>query len=289
VVLTILLPVSALQLPRPLVSAGWLAGHLGDPDLRVVDFRWRLGSRSEQAAYEAGHIPGAVYVNLESDVTGHVPGAGRHPLPAREAFEREMRAAGLGRDSAVVVYDDAGGSIAARLWWLLRYFGHEAVAVLDGGLQAWPGPLATGAETRPPGDFVAGPPREGLKVDFEDVSRLPAGSVLLDARAPERYRGEEEPVDPRAGHIPGARSAPWAGNLGRDHRFLDPATLRRRFEELGAGEGSGVVVYCGSGVTACHDLLALTVAGLEEARLYPGSWSDWSSRPETPAATGEQP
>jgi len=281
--------VSALELPGPLVGAGWLARHRDDPDLRIIDFRWRLGSRSELAAYEAGHIPGAVYVNLDGDVTGHAPDAGRHPLPDRAAFEREMRAAGVDRDSAVVVYDDAGGATAARLWWLLRYFGHGAVAVLDGGLRAWPGALATASETRPPGDFVAGPQLEDLKVDYEDVRRLPEGSVLLDARAPERYRGDVEPVDPRAGHVPGARSAPFRGNLDEHMLFLDPDALRRRYEGLGAGDGTGVVVYCGSGVNACHDLLAMELAGIEGARLYPGSWSDWSSRPETPTATGDEP
>lgn len=270
----------------PLVSGDWLAAHRADPDLRVVDFRWYLDGRSGRAAHEQGHVPGAVFVDLDGDVSGHVAGAGRHPLPEREAFEQAMRAAGLDRSSRVVVYDDAGGFTAARLWWLLRYFGHEAVAVLDGGLQAWPGPLASGPEEPRRGDFVAGPPSEDRKLDYDEVRRLPERWVLLDARSPERFRGEAESVDPRPGHIPGARSAHYGGNLGEELRFLLPGELRRRYEELGAGDGSHVVVYCGSGVSACHDLLAMELAGIEGARLYPGSWSDWSNRPDAEVATG---
>jgi thiosulfate/3-mercaptopyruvate sulfurtransferase len=276
-----------LRLPGPLVGAGWLAEHLGRPDLRVIDFRWYLDGRSGRAAYEAGHVPGAAFVDLAGEVSGHRPGAGRHPLPTPEAFQRAMRAAGVGAGTAVVVHDDATVGTAARLWWLLRYFGHDAAAVLDGGIQGWSGPLATGSETPPPGDLVARPPREELKVDYEDVAGLPPGAVLLDARAPERYRGEVEPVDPRAGHVPGARSAFWRDNLDEGLRFLPPGALRRRFEALGAGEGADVVVYCGSGVTACYDLLAMELAGLGRARLYPGSWSDWSARPDAPVATGD--
>jgi thiosulfate/3-mercaptopyruvate sulfurtransferase len=276
-----------VNLPGPVVGAAWLAEHRDHPDLRVIDLRWYLDGRSGRAAYDAGHVPGAVFVDLEGEVTGHVPNAGRHPLPAPEAFERAMRAAGVGRASTVVVYDDTGGGTAARLWWLLRHFGHASAAVLDGGLAAWPGPLAEGPSDQPPaGDFVAGRPRRAQVVDYEDVRRLPEGSVLLDARAPERYRGEVEPVDPRAGHIPGARSAFFRGNLDAGDRFLPPDALRRRYEELGAADGSRVVVYCGSGVNACHDLLALELAGIEGARLYAGSWSDWSNRPEAPAELG---
>ena len=277
----------ASKLPGPLVDADWLAAHRDDPDLRIIDFRWYLDGRSGLAAYEAGHVPGAAFVDLAGDVTGHVPGAGRHPLPAAVAFERAMRAAGVGSDSVVIAYDDTGGSTAARLWWMLRYFGHDAAAVLDGGLAAWPGPLATGVEQPGPGDFTAGPPRDHLKVDYEDVRRRSEDVVLLDARAPERYRGEVEPVDPRAGHVPGARSAFFGGNLDDQLRFLPADALRRRYEALGAAGGADIVVYCGSGVTACHDLLALERAGIPGARLYVGSWSDWSSRPDAPIATGE--
>lgn len=271
----------------PLIDAGWLAAHLDDPDLRILDFRWYLDGRSGRAAYDAGHVPGAVFVDLDGDVTGHRPGAGRHPLPEREAFERAMREAGVGRRDRVVVYDDQGAFVAARLWWMLRYFGHGAVAALDGGLQAWSGPLEAVPATPPPGDFVAAPPREEMKLDFEEVRALPPDVVLLDARAPERFRGEVEPVDPRPGHIPGARGAHFGGNLRDDLRFRSPEELRRRFEELGGGDGSLVVAYCGSGVSACNNLLAMEIAGLTGARLYPGSWSDWSSRPGAPIATGE--
>jgi thiosulfate/3-mercaptopyruvate sulfurtransferase len=200
-----------------------------------------------------------------------------------------MREAGVGRDSAVVVYDDSGGTVAARLWWMLRYFGHERAAVLDGGIQAWPGSLSTEVEVPAPGDFAAAPPREEMKVDYEDVRRLAGGTLLLDARPADRYRGENESIDPRPGHIPGALSAPATGNLGEGRRLRPAAELRQRFEALGVQDPAEVVVYCGSGVSACHDLLAMELAGLSGARLYPGSWSEWSTHPEAPAATGQEP
>ena len=272
----------------PLVDASWLAGHLDDPRVRVIDFRWEEG-RPGRAGYEAGHIPGAAFVDLEAEgSSGHGTGGGRHPLPQRGDFEEAMRAAGVDRDSLVVVYDDHGGFTACRLWWMLRYFGHAAVAVLDGGLAGWTGPLETGSPTIPRGDVVAREPRTGMKLDYDDVRHLPRDAVLLDARRAERYRGEEEPVDPRAGHIPGARSAPWGGNLDEGGRLRSPDELRRRFGDLGVHEGADVVAYCGSGVSACVNLLALEVAGLPGARLYPGSWSDWSTRPEAPVATGDE-
>lgn len=272
----------------PLVDAAWLAGHHRDPDVRVVDLRWYVDGRSGRAAYEAGHVPGAVFVDLDA-ISAHEPRRGRHPLPDPAQFEAAMRAAGVGRDTAVVVYDDAGGAVAARLWWMLRYFGHERAAVLDGGLQAWRGPLSTEAVHPAAGDFAAGSPRDEMKLEYEDVRALPGAVLLLDARPPERYRGETEPVDPVAGHIPGARSAPTRGNLGEDLRFRSPEELRRRYEKLGAGDGRDVVVYCGSGVSACHDLLAMELAGLSGARLYPGSWSEWCAQPDAPVATGEVP
>jgi thiosulfate/3-mercaptopyruvate sulfurtransferase len=272
----------------PVVSAAWLAEHHDDPDVRVVDLRWYLDGRSGRAAYEAGHVPGAVFVDL-NDISGHEPGLGRHPLPERESFERELREAGVGRDSAVVVYDDGGGVVAGRLWWLLRYFGHERAAVLDGGIQAWTGPLSAEPANPAPGDFVAGPPRVAMRLDYEHVRGLPAGTPLLDARPAERYRGETEPVDSQAGHIPGAVSVPAPGNLGGDLRFRSPEELRRRFEEAGVEDGADAVVYCGSGVSACHDLIAMELAGLPGARLYIGSWSDWSNRPDAPVATGPLP
>jgi thiosulfate/3-mercaptopyruvate sulfurtransferase len=272
----------------PLVSATWLREHLRDPDLRVVDLRWYLDGRSGREAYSGGHIPGAVFVDLDRDLTGP-SGAGRHPLPSAEQVTAAMRRAGVSRDTRVVVYDDAGGSVAARLWWLLRWFGHGAVAVLDGGLDAWEGPLEKDPAACPPGDFAAREPDPGQVVRFEEMRELGAGARVLDARAPERYRGEREPIDPRAGHVPGARSAFWKDNLRRDGRFLDAESLRARFRELGVESGEGTIAYCGSGVNACHDLLALEVAGLPGARLYAGSWSDWSSHPDAPVATGGEP
>ena len=269
----------------PLVDAGWLAGALDDPRVRVIDFRWYLDGRSGLEAYRSGHVPGAVFVDLDGAVTGHRPGAGRHPLPEREAFQRVMREAGVNRDSQVVVYDDQGGSPAARLWWLLRYFGHDAVALLDGGLRSWSGQLATGDETAPQGDFVAGQPRDEMKLDYKEVRDLAATSLLVDARSPQRFRSELEPIDPVAGHIPGATNAPWEGNLGPDGRLKSPEELRRRFAAIGIQNGSEAVAYCGSGVSACMNLLALEVAGLGGARLYPGSWSDWSNRPDAEIAT----
>jgi len=270
------------------VDAAWLSEHHARPDVRVIDLRWYLDGRSGRAAYEAGHIPGAVYVDLAS-ISGREPGRGRHPLPDAELFQAAMREAGVGAGTTVVVYDDSGGTVAGRLWWMLRYFGHERAAVLDGGIQAWTGDLSTATDAPPPGDFTAAAPRTELKLDYEDVRALPEGTLLLDARAGDRYRGESEPVDARAGHIPGARSAPASGNLTEDRRMRSPEELRQRFADLGVTDGAGVVVYCGSGVSACHDLLALEVAGLPGARLYPGSWSDWSNRPDAPVATGEEP
>jgi thiosulfate/3-mercaptopyruvate sulfurtransferase len=197
-----------------------------------------------------------------------------------------MRRAGVNPRSRVVVYDDAGGFSAARLWWLLRRFGHAQVAVLDGGLQSWPAELETSEPAVPAGDYVAIAAAPGQVLDLEAVRTRGRDTVLLDARAGERYRGETEPMDPRAGHIPGALNAYWLENLGPDGRFLPPAELRARYARLGVEAGEQVVAYCGSGVSACHDLLALEVAGLGRGRLYEGSWSDWSRHPEVAAETG---
>jgi len=249
----------------------------------VIDFRWYLlPDRKGSDEYASGHIPGAVFVELD-DVTGK--GHGRHPLPKLSQFQRAMRQAGVGDRSRVVVYDDTGGSVAARLWFLLGYFGHSAQAVLDGGLQAWGGPLETEVPTVQPGHFRAELAGAGRVLDFEEVRSL-SGVPLIDARAGERYRGETEPVDPKAGHVPGALSAPFADNLGPDGRFKSAAELRRRYEALGAANGA--VFYCGSGVNATHHLLAMEIAGLPNARLYAGAWSDWSRR-DAPVATGSEP
>lgn len=270
----------------PLVSADWLREHLHDPDVRVIDFRWYLLDRNGHDEYVRGHIPGAVFVDLEA-VTGKQDSnaRGRHPLPTADKFQSEMRKAGVDKNTKVVAYDDAGGSIAARLWFLLGWFGHDAQAVLDGGMQACGGPLETAVTTPAAGSFQSSEPDRTRILDFEDVRRLD-GVPILDARASERYRGEKEPVDPKAGHIPGALSAPWTDNLGPDGRFKSPVKLRERFAALGAENDA--VVYCGSGVNATHHLLAMDVAGLRNGRLYAGSWSDWSQR-DAPVATGKDP
>jgi thiosulfate/3-mercaptopyruvate sulfurtransferase len=271
----------------PIVSGDWLKDHLRDPDVRVIDFRWYLlDHKKGRDEYLRGHIPGAVFVDLEL-VTGapSKTNRGRHPLPANWQLQDEMQKAGVGEATKVVVYDDAGGSVAARLWFLLGWFGHGAQAVLDGGLQAWDGPLSTANESVERGAFRSKPPDRTRILEFEAVQQL-EGVPLLDARTGERYRGDEEPVDPKAGHIPGALSAPWKDNLGPDGRFKSPAELRARFSELGADNGA--VLYCGSGVNATHGILAMEIAGLRGARLYAGSWSDWSNR-DAPVATGNDP
>lgn len=283
---------------RPIVSTDWLAARLDDPALRIADVRWYLDPRrSGRAAYRAGHVPGAVFLDVDADLAapGGGPGRplGRHPWPPPEQVERVMGRAGIGPGVTVVAYDDQAGAIAARLWFLLRVHGHAEVAVLDGGLAKWIAegrPLEGDERTPPPAAFRARlePGRVLSKGDVAGLLGAP-GAVVLDARAPERYRGESEPVDPRAGHIPGALSAHYGGNLtpGAQPVFLPAEALRLRYERLGAAAGQAVV-YCGSGVTACHDLLALELAGLG-GRLYAGSWSEWSSDPELPVETGERP
>jgi thiosulfate/3-mercaptopyruvate sulfurtransferase len=269
----------------PIVSPEWLRDHLNDPDLRLIDFRWYLLGGSGRDAYGIGHIPGAVFVDLD-EVTG-IEGGGRHPLPTGTQFAEAMRNAGVDSETRVVVYDDAGGSIAARLWFLLSWFGHDAQAVLDGGIKAWGQPVETEVPSIRRGNFGWREPDRSRVLDFDAVRRL-EGVPLIDARAGERYRGDREPVDPKAGHVPGAISAPWAENLGPDGRFKSPEELRERFAALGIDDEDSAVVYCGSGVNACHDLLAMELAGLKNARLYAGSWSDWSSR-DAPIAIGSEP
>lgn len=255
----------------PLVSPAWLAGRLGDPGVRVVDCRFTLGEPDAgRARYLAGHLPGAAFLDLETDLSGP-EGDGRHPLPQAAAFTASARRAGISSGDLVVAYDDAMTGGAARLWWLLRHFGHPAAAVLDGGLAAWDGPLRAGEERSAPGDFRA-LARVGDTVDAEDVLAGAPGRVLVDARAPERFRGEHEPIDLVPGRIPGARNLPSAD------AFPPPA-------ELVDGPAE-VVVYCGSGVTATTVLLALAAHGRDDAKLYPGSYSDWVAR-GLPVASGE--
>ncbi|MEG3615874.1 sulfurtransferase [Isoptericola sp. MSP01] len=254
----------------------------------LLDVRWALGRTDGRDRYEEGHLPGAVYVDLETELASvPSPASGRHPLPSAAEFQRAARSWGVGTDSRVVVYDDVGGTSAARAWWLLRWFGHHAVRILDGGLEAWRRaghPLEVGLTTRVPGDVVVHP--GGMPVlDADDAADLTTSGVLLDARAAERYRGEVEPVDPQAGHIPGAVSAPTTGNLDDDGTFRPPHELAARFAALGVREDAPVGVYCGSGVTAAHEIAALASVGVTAA-LYPGSWSQWSNDPGRPVATG---
>ena len=279
-----------------LVTTAWLAQRLDDADVRVADVRWYLPTPGKHGRdeYARGHIPGAVFVDLDTALAAPDSGGpGRHPIPDPARFERAMSVAGVGSHTHVVAYDDAGGAIAARLWWLLRHYGHRNVSVLDGGLTAW---IAEGRPTTPetpkiePATFRA-QAALGRVVDKTTVAQLAAdpSAVVLDARAPERYQGLTEPVDPRPGHIPGAVSAPFAGNLTPATTFLDRDVLRRRYAALGVTPEKQVVAYCGSGVTACHTLLALHLAGFQDAALYEGSWSDWSADPTLPAATGPHP
>jgi thiosulfate/3-mercaptopyruvate sulfurtransferase len=288
-----------------LVTAAWLRERLGDPGLRVVDCRYRLGEPGAgELLWREGHIPGAAFLDLDRDLAGAPGDQGRHPLPDAEQFETAARRAGIGRDTLVVAYDEAAEGGAARLWWLLRHFGHEAVTVLDGGLRGWreeSGELRAGHEEIEPGDFhaiaptstpataaelaraadsplapAAEPPRDAAPA-AEQAGGAGEPPVLLDARVPERYRGEVEPIDPVAGRIPGALNMPF-GELAPEGRFLPPDELRARFEAAGVHSGDEAVAYCGSGVTASVLVLAAEVAGIGRTRLYPGSWSEWCAR-----------
>jgi thiosulfate/3-mercaptopyruvate sulfurtransferase len=255
------------------------------PDGAVIaDVRHYLDGRSGRAAYDGGHLPGAVFVDLDAVLASPPsPQEGRHPLPDPEAFAAGLSALGIGDDDTVVAYDDAGGVMAARLVWMLRALGHDA-ALLDGGLLAYDGPLETETPPRAPKRFAARPWPAGRLASIDDAAD-PA-NVVIDARQRERFRGDTEPLDPRAGHIPGAHSVPARENVDADGRFLPVEELRLRLANAGVVEGAPVVSYCGSGVTACHNLLAIEHAGLGEGRLYPGSWSQWSHTPRV-AATGD--
>jgi thiosulfate/3-mercaptopyruvate sulfurtransferase len=257
----------------PLVSASWLAGHLDD--VRVVDVRWYLDGRSGRAAYERGHLPGAVWLDIDTDLSAPgTPQDGRHPLPAPERFAAALAGVGIAAGTPVVAYDDAGGSIAARLWWLLFVL-DEPAAVLDGGLAAWDGPLTSDA---PRFASVVRPSRPWPADRFVTADELAAATdvAVFDARTAQRYAVGDPAVDPRPGHIPGALSVPWAGNLREDGRFADLPRLAERFAPA---TGRRAIAYCGSGVTACHDLLAMELAGFTDTALYPGSWSQWGADP----------
>ncbi len=273
-----------------LLTAGWRTPQ-GVP-VRVLDVRWRLGAPDGRAAHAAGHVPGAVYVDLDTELAvpaaEHGPEDGRHPLPTREALQAAARSWGLDDGDAVVVLDDWNGLAAARAWWLLRHAGVADVRVLDGALPAWRDgghPLEQGDVVPVPGSVTLSWGHQGV-LDTDGAAALPARGVLLDARAAERYRGDVEPVDPVGGHVPGARSAPTTANLDADGRFRSPEELRAAFAAVGVtDDGAPVGAYCGSGVTASHTVLALELAGVRAA-LYPGSWSQWSNTHGRPVATG---
>ncbi|MFB8119975.1 sulfurtransferase [Streptomyces sp. NPDC056465] len=273
---------------KPIITASECMSESAGPRPPVfLDIRWQLGGPNGRADYEAGHIPGAVFVDLDSELAGPAGSGGRHPLPDPEAFGAVMRRAGVGARTPVVVYDGGQGWAAARAWWLLRWAGHSDVRVLDGGLAAWTGELTTDDPEPAEGDFRPEPGALGL-LDADAAAELARSGLLLDARAAERYRGEVEPLDRVAGHIPGAVSAPTTQNVEEDGRFLPADALAARFTELGAGSGTPVGVYCGSGVSGAHEVLALELAG-HRASLYAGSWSEWSSDESRPVATGPDP
>jgi thiosulfate/3-mercaptopyruvate sulfurtransferase len=279
-----------------LVDAPTLVRHAADPGWRIIDCRFDLGDPDAgRAAYARGHIPGAVYAHLDLDLSGpRTPWSGRHPLPEPDVLAATIARLGIGADTQVVGYDDSGGIYAARLWWLLRWLGHRAAAVLDGGLAAYRAtgaPLATDAPRVATATFRAAADADMAVIADELAELLAAGRcVLLDARSAERFEGRVEPLDPRAGHVPGARNHHYARNLDADGRFLDARVLRQRFSALlGSAPPAAVVSMCGSGVTACHTLLAMELAGLDGARLYPGSWSEWCRDPLRPLAVGPAP
>lgn len=272
-----------------LIAPEELAKLLDDPKLRIVDTRFDLKETSAgRQAYDQGHIPGALYFDLDEDLSAPPSaGTGRHPLPDMQTFARKLGERGIGNDHLVVVYDDAHGLFAGRMWWLLRFAGHDSVKLLDGGLSGWTemgGELVSEAPLYQQADFELDV-RTEMAVDKDYVERNLGNPevLLIDARAPERYRGEIEPLDPKAGHIPSAINRPFSENLEQG-RFRPPEALRQRYEI--AADAEEVVVYCGSGVSAAHDVLAMEEAGLPTPRLYVGSWSQWSSDPDAAVATG---
>jgi thiosulfate/3-mercaptopyruvate sulfurtransferase len=278
-----------------LIESAEVARHLGDPRWAIVDCRFDLANpNAGREQYRSGHIPGARYAHLNEDLSGPITAStGRHPLPRLEEFARRLGAWGIDERSQVVAYDDASGAIAARLWWMLHWAGHEAAAVLNGGLKAWLAagfPLDADEPRVTPATFVARPRPDQAVMLGELVPALADRSVvLIDARSADRFAGQNESIDPVAGHVPGARNHPFMSNLDAERRFLPARVLRERWSKtLGDASADRVVTMCGSGVTACHDLLALQVAGLAGARLYPGSWSEWIRDGSRPIATGSE-
>ena len=287
-------PSTDTKVRPPLISARELIHDVSAlPTPVILDVRWRLGDPLGQKHYFSGHIPGAQYIDLPSDLAGpRTTKEGRHPLPAPDEFEEALRRVGINNDDRVVVYDDWGNTSAARAWWLIRWAGKTDVYMLDGGLKAW---IAEGE------DLAVGPGNPVERgdftfqhdqmptVDIDTVGQWPDRGVLIDVRAPERYEGRTEPVDARAGHIPGAVNMPTGGFLDDKGRFLPPERIRQMFADLGVTRGDEAVVYCGSGVNGCHALAAMEVAGLEVGRLYPGSWSQWAASRQRPIALGPDP
>jgi len=275
---------------QTLISTGELALHLADPDWAIVDCRFTLDNVERgRRDYLQSHVPGAVYAHLNEDLAGQVnPGVtGRHPLPPLDVFISKLTSWGIGAGVQVVAYDDRGGAYAARLWWMLRWLGHDAVALLDGGWTKWEQeerPLKSGTDPRPPRSFVPHVRPELFVSQAEvDAMRLDSDFLVMDARDSERFRGATEPIDPVAGHIPGAKSAPFTENLAPDGTFLPQEKLRERYKKmLGDIPAQRVVSYCGSGVTAAHNLVAMAHTGLGDGRLYVGSWSDWITNSELP-------
>ena len=277
-----------MSLPTPLVSAQWLQANLSNPNLRIVDCRYSLADPlAGRMAYGEGHLPGAIFFDLETDLSRPAQPdrtGGRHPLPTPAAFAATLGEAGIDNASWVVAYDETGMT-SPRLWWLMRWLGHEHVAVLDGGIKGWSaagGALETLAIEYAPVVFIPNPKPEMVLI-AEDVLQRPSSSILIDSRAPERYRGEVEPIDPVAGHIPGAINRNWADGVEGGH-FKSAEAQQERFGGL---EGE-VILYCGSGVSAAANALALEIAGHKGAKLYAGSWSDWVSDPNRPVAKGEE-
>ncbi|HEX9812224.1 MAG TPA: sulfurtransferase [Burkholderiales bacterium] len=277
---------------QTLITPERLVPHINDPAWRIFDCRHELSDPNVgEQAYREAHIPGAQFLHVDRDLSGAKTGAnGRHPLPDPAAFAARLGRCGVSNNTQVVAYDDAGGMYAARLWWMLRWLGHDKVAVLDGGLPAWRQAGYGVTRDTPeiePASFEWRLSDQPVETDYV-VSHLHDPDVLLlDARGADRFRGENETIDPVAGHIPGAVSRPFRDNLNADGRFRSPQDLRKAFASLlGKHRIDNVVAYCGSGVSACHNLLALTLAGFDGAKLYPGSWSEWCSDPGRPIATG---
>ncbi len=268
----------------PFVDPAWVLENRAG--LVVADSRWYLDGRSGRAAFEAGHIAGAVFVDLDTDLSDPPGPRGRHPLPDPERFAEAMGAIGIGDDSVVVVYDDAGGMVAGRMWWMLDSLGVDA-AILDGGLQNWPEALVTEVTEPAAVAFTVKPWPTDRFVEADDVAGAGAGVVILDARAAERYAGEPNAIDPRFGHIPGARSAPFGATL-TDGKVSTTDRLEEHFRSLGVDAETDVIAYCGSGVSACVNLAALRALGHTKARLYTGSWSEWGADEDRPLATGDE-